>query len=384
MATRDGFYLNDLATTFFGALEHNLRSGAFLRPAGQFASTYFVRRADVQQKIQFASTEALLINFPPFMNKLTGDLYLGTDTVALTIKKPDGSLLGGPPVPTYDTDVKMWVASVATGSFMAGKWMVRASTNGANADDQNVILTWGDYVDVPAAINTKLGTPVGASVSADIASIKSDTTKIGNPAGASVSADIASVKVDTTKIGTPAGVSVSADIAAVQTTANVINAKVGTPAGASVSADVAAVKGDTANILSKIGTPAGASVSDDIANINLGTAAILSAVAALPTEGEVRDAVLDALLSDHAIVGSVADGIAIASGLLQGNFMMDNTSNTDDGQTAARLRVWRSAAAMSGATVGGFGAQGAFAIFDVVTVYSGPNKVTSHKVTRSL
>ncbi len=66
-------------------------------------------------------------------------------------------------------------------------------------------------------IQSKLGTPVGASVSADIASVKSETAaikaktdnlpadpadesniqgKLGTPAGASVSADIASVKGD--------------------------------------------------------------------------------------------------------------------------------------------------------------------------------------------
>lgn len=95
-----------------------------------------------------------------------------------------------------------------------------------------------------AAVQTKLGTPAGASVSADVAAVRSDTTKIGNPAGASVSADIAAVKTDTTKLGTPAGASVSADIAAVQT-------KLGTPAGASVSSDVAAVKTDTGAIKSK-------------------------------------------------------------------------------------------------------------------------------------
>ena len=44
------------------------------------------------------------------------------------------------------------------------------------------------------------------------------------------------------KIGTPAGASLSADVAAVQTTADAIDSKLGSPAGASVSADIAAIK----------------------------------------------------------------------------------------------------------------------------------------------
>lgn len=128
----------------------------------------------MQSKLQFTSTEVLQIIFPPFYNALTGDYYLGTDTVSLTIKKPNGTLLVGPPTPVYDTDVRLWVATVATGSFAAGQWMVRASSNGLSSLDQQVILTWGDYVEaIPTitTINTKVGTPAAASVSADIANL---------------------------------------------------------------------------------------------------------------------------------------------------------------------------------------------------------------------
>ncbi len=123
-------------------------------------------------------------------------------------------------------------------------------------------------------------------------------------------------------------------------------------------------------------------VDNAVIEINAHTDAALAAMS-FPTADAVRDAVLDALLSDHAIVGSVADGIAVAAGLLQGNFMMDNVDNTNpNGQTAARMRIWRSAAAMASATSGGSGAQGAFATFTVETSYEGPNKILSHKVTR--
>jgi hypothetical protein len=312
MATRDGFYLNDLVTLFFGQLDHLMLSGAFLRPVGQIATTFFVRRADVLQKIQFASTESLLIAIPPFINKFTGDLFLGTDAVTLTIKKPNGALLSGPPTPTFDTDVRMWVATVTTGSFMAGKWMVRASSSGANADDQNVVFTWGDYVDMPAAINTKIGAPAGASVSADIANINFGVSTINT----------------------------------------------------------------------KIGTPAGASVSADIANINFGVSTIATAIGALPTANEIRDAVLNATRSGFIATGSVGEGIALATSLLQGNYYIDNIDNSNsNGPVAQRLRCFISAAAMASVSYGGTG-EGEFATFLVTTTYDGVNKIHDHKVVQ--
>lgn len=376
MATRDGFYLGDVPAGFNSPLEHHLLSGAFLRSAGQFVSTYFLRRADVQQKLQFASTEALQITFPPFFNTMTGDLYMGTDTVLLTIKRPNGTLLPSPPAPTFDSDVHLWIAEVAVGSFAAGRWMIRAVSNGGSSIDQNINLTWGDYVDTIGTINTKVGTPAGASVSVDIAAVKTDTgtinTKVGTPAGASVSADIASVKTDTTKIGNPAGASVSADIAAVKSDTGTTVTRIGVPTGASIAADIAAIDLD-------IGA-----IDADLTTINNNVLTVGGLVAALPTAAQIRDAILNELLSAHSIVGSVADGIAVATGLLQGNFYMDQVDNSDpNGQTAARLRVWRSAAAMAGVTSGGTG-EGEFAIFQVTTTYSGPSKIATHKVARTV
>lgn len=96
----------------------------------------------------------------------------------------------------------------------------------------------------------------------------------------------------------------------------------------------------------------------------------------------IRDAVLDALLSDHAIVGSVADGIAIAAGLLQSNFFIDSTVNTNpNGQTVARMRVFRTSVDAAAATDGGVG-EGEFATFDVITTYTGVNKIATHRVVR--
>lgn len=129
-------------------------------------------------------------------------------------------------------------------------------------------------------IQTKIGTPVG-TLASDIAGVQTTVntinSKLGTPAGASVSADIAAVKSDTSTLtsrltATRAGYldnlpnldatvssrqdaataltqynSIISDIAGVQT-------KLGTPAGASVSADIAAVKSDTASILTQTGT----------------------------------------------------------------------------------------------------------------------------------
>jgi len=81
------------------------------------------------------------------------------------------------------------------------------------------------------------------------------------------------------------------------------------------------------------------------------------------------------------VLGSIGEGIALATSLLQGNFYIDNVTNTDNGPTAQRLRCWLSAAAMAGVTPGGLG-QGEFATFLVTTTYAGPNKVTTHQVTQ--
>jgi hypothetical protein len=72
--------------------------------------------------------------------------------------------------------------------------------------------------------NAKIGTPTGASVSADIAAVKTDTGAISSKVDTTVSsrASASSLAALATTVGTPAGSSVSADIAAVQSTASAI------------------------------------------------------------------------------------------------------------------------------------------------------------------
>jgi hypothetical protein len=91
-------------------------------------------------------------------------------------------------------------------------------------------------------------------------------------------------------------------------------------------------------------------------------------------------AILDALLADHSTAGTVADGIAIAAGLLQGNFMLDNATNDANGMTSARLRIWRDSSEVPEA--GGGTGEGEFAEFAVTTSYTGPGKVLVHRVVR--
>jgi hypothetical protein len=132
------------------------------------------------------------------------------------------------------------------------------------------------------------------------------------------------------------------------------------------------------------GLPTKQNIDDDatavIASVNAHTDSALGG--SFPTPASIRDAVLDALLSDHSTPGSVADGVAIAAGLLQGNFVMDSVINTDpNGQTSARIRLFRNGTAAGAATSGGSG-QGEFATLLVTTAYSAPGKVTIHKVVR--
>ncbi len=105
-------------------------------------------------------------------------------------------------------------------------------------------------------IFARVGAPVGASISADVAAVKS---VIGTPAGASVSADVAAVK---SVIGTPAGASVSADVAAVKSV-------IGTPAGASVSADIVAVKAVLPSGTTAVGTSGGLPTVDSANSVKV-------------------------------------------------------------------------------------------------------------------
>jgi hypothetical protein len=98
-------------------------------------------------KTQFASGEDLIITFPPFIDKTTGERIVGTDVATLVVKKPDDTLMGTPPTASFDSDIDMWRATIPYASFEEGEWLVKATTNDSDGLDQYISYTWGDYVD---------------------------------------------------------------------------------------------------------------------------------------------------------------------------------------------------------------------------------------------
>lgn len=169
--------------------------------------------------------------------------------------------------------------------------------------------------------------------------------RLGAPAGASMSADVAAVKTDT------AAVKVQTDkltfTVANQIDANVIDwksatapamtgdafARLGAPAGASVSADVAAVKSDTASIktATNTGVAPGAASGLAIVGSNMGTVS----------------SVTGAVASVTGAVGSVGAAVTITSSVKKNQalakfqfLMTDSTTNAP--KTGLTVSVTRS------------------------------------------
>lgn len=197
-------------------------------------------------KQQFLSTESLRIRLTPFIDKVSGSYVVsGLDTVTLTIERPDGAVhTGGTVSAVFDSVAKLWTFDISTGSFMQGEWRVFAQSNAANTLPKWAVLQWGDYVDsiqttatTANTVNSKLGTPAGASIAADIATV--------NGAVSSVNTAVSGVNTAVSGVNTAVG--------NVNTAVGNVNTKLGTPAGASVSADIASIKVDT-TALFKIGT----------------------------------------------------------------------------------------------------------------------------------
>ena len=117
-----------------------------------------------------------------------------------------------------------------------------------------IVLTEIDATNAPGfyllTISAALQTTWGVS-NAQANFIHGDIDSVTQPASAPFRSQVTVASTDDldTKLGTPAGASVSADILTLST-------KVGTPAGASVSADIAAVKSDTAAIKTDLETGA--------------------------------------------------------------------------------------------------------------------------------
>ena len=180
------------------------------------------------------------------------------------------------------------------------------------------------------------------------------------------------------------GLATATDLAAVQAVVDAINTLTGSTLDLNIMAvyiEAQAARIRTTDVQARI--PASLT-GDGRMDANVGamqanviTSGALDATAAT----EIANAILDAARTGHVAVGSVGEGIALAAALLQGNFYMDNVTNTSNGQTAARLRVFHTGSAAAAATSGGTG-EGEFATFLVATTYSGPSQVTEHRVVQ--
>jgi len=111
------------------------------------------------------------------------------------------------------------------------------------------------------------------------------------------------------------------------------------------------------------------------------TAVLRTPIRAVPSPGDIRDAIFTAARSGHITTGTVGEGVAIATAMLQGNFYMDTVTNTASGQTLSRIRCFLTGAAAGAATFGGSG-EGEFATFLVTTTYSDPDQIATHRVVQ--
>ena len=197
----------------------------------------------------------------------------------------------------------------------------------------------------------RLGAPAGASVSADIAAVKSDT--------GSILTDAAAIKAQTDKLAFTVANQVDANVldwksvAAPAMTGDAY-ARLGAPAGASVSADIAAVKSDTGTILtdvnsgagaiySRLGAPAGASMSADIAALKTdldggvnATSIAGNATAATLLEksaNKIGYGTVGSASTTTSVVTSAMSPANTVAGQFQGRIMI-----FDNGTTTANLR----------------------------------------------
>lgn len=101
-----------------------------------------------------------------------------------------------------------------------------------------------------------------------------------------------------------------------------------------------------------------------------------------PTVDEIADQVWDELLSGHLTANTTGLALAIAQGLSQANFVLDNTSFDAAGMmTSGRIRLFPDAATAGAATQGGSG-QGEFATFLVSASGSTPGQLQLYKVVK--
>lgn len=168
-----------------------------------------------------------------------------------------------------------------------------------------------DFLDTEvAAIITTLGTPTGASVSADIAAVQADTDNIQTR----IPAVLVSGRMDAS-VGAMAANTLTASALATDAVTEIQSA-VAAGSVASVIGDVGGnVAGNVTGSVGSVGTggissasfAAGAITATAIANDAIGSAELAATAVA-----EIADAVWDELLSGHVISGSTGEALAAA------------------------------------------------------------------------
>ena len=157
---------------------------------------------------------------------LTNTAYQGGILVKVTHKDLVTDPITTTIIGSYQSESEDSISQIAqdTGTLVSRLTATRAS----NLDNLDATVSSRATQTSVNAIDTKLGTPANASVSADIASVKSDTNTINTRVDVTLSTRSSQTSVNAidTKLGTPANASVSADIAAIQTTADNIDGNV--------------------------------------------------------------------------------------------------------------------------------------------------------------
>lgn len=157
----------------------------------------------------------------------------------------------------------------------------------------------------------RLGAPAGASVSADVAAVKSDTGTLATRVPGTVQPQTGDSYA---RLGAPAGASVSADIAAGK-------AKIDTLHDTRIPGVVQPQTGDS---YARLGAPAGASVSADVATANSRIGTGSDSAGADTVRGKIRQ-IIDSYLAD-ATIGLSAIKTAVNNAVTQATNAASNTS----------------------------------------------------------
>jgi hypothetical protein len=184
---------------------------------------------------RFESTEPLLLETEPFIDKTTGDRIESGDTVTYSYTRPDASTSSGAGV--QDATTKLWHFTLAVGgNYQSGVWYFRITSSNANTRPQYASVYWG------------------TGSTEDVRLIKAKTDNL--PASPANETTVAAVKAKTDNLpATPAD----------QATSLLIKAKTDLlPASPAATSDVTTA---AAAILALLGTPEGASLAADIKNL---------------------------------------------------------------------------------------------------------------------